>query len=235
MEISCQVLSFCKDLIHSFSDAGCRLVFTKILKHHACGPKECSRVCKVLSGDIRSTSVNGFEHCVVGTDVAGRYKTKAADQAAAEIGKDITVEVLHYHHVKLVRVHDKLHAGVVDDLVISLDLRIILCYFAEDSKKHTVGHLKDVCLVNAGNFLSAVFLRVLEGVTDDALRCFLCDDLDRVNRVLIDLLFFSHIQTFGVLTENHDIHVLKRSFYRIIGLYRADIRVEVILAAQGNV
>ncbi len=46
---------------------------------------------------------------------------------------------------------------------------------------------------------------------------------------------FSDIQTFGVLTEDHDIHVLKRSFYRIIGLYRADIRVEVILASKGNV
>ena len=89
--------------------------------------------------------------------------------------------------------------------------------------------------MNAGNFLSAVLLRVLEGVADDALRCFLGDDLDRVNRVLINLFFFSDIQTFGVLTEDHDIHVLKRSFYRVIGLYRADIRVEVILASKSNV
>ena len=235
MEISCQVLSFREDFIHCFSDAGCSLVFTKILKHHACRPKECGRVCKVLSGDIRSTSVNGFEHCVVGTDVAGRNEAEAADQAAAEIGKDITVEVLHYHHIKLVRVHDELHAGVVDDLVVCLDLRVILCDFTEDSEEHSVRHLKDVRLVNAGNFLSAILLCVLEGVADDALRCFLCDDFDRVNRVLIDLFFFSHIQAFGVLTEDHDIHVLKRSFYRIIGLYRTDIRIEVILAAQGNV
>ena len=179
--------------------------------------------------------MNGFEHCIVGTNVAGRYKTKAADQTAAKVGENIAVEVLHYHHIKLVRVHDELHAGVVDDLVISLDLRVILCNFAEDRKEHTVRHLKDVRLVNAGNFLSAVLLRVLEGVADDALRCFLSNDLDRVNRVLIDLFFFSDIQTFGVLAEDHDIHVLKRSFYRIIGLYRADIRVEVILASKGNV
>ena len=59
-------------------------------------------------------------------------------------------------------VHDELHAGVVDDLVISLDFRVILCNFTEDREEHTVGHLKDVCLVNAGNFLSAVFLCVLE-------------------------------------------------------------------------
>ena len=235
MEISCQVLSFCKDLIHCFSDAGCCLIFTKILKHHACGPQERRRICKVLSGNIRSTSVNGFEHCIVGTNVAGRYKTKAADQTAAKVGENVAVEVLHYHHIKLVRVHDELHAGVVDDLVISLDFRVILCNFTEDREEHAVRHLEDVCLVNAGNFLSAVLLRVLEGVADDALRCFLGNDLDRVNRVLIDLFFFSDIQTFGVLTEDHDIHVLKRSFYRIIGLYRADIRVEIILASKGNV
>ena len=179
--------------------------------------------------------MNGFEHCIVGTNVAGRYKTKAADQTAAKVGENITVEVLHYHHIKLVRVHDELHAGVVDDLVISLDFRVILCNFTEDREEHAVRHLEDVCLVNAGNFLSAVLLRVLEGVADDALRCFLGNDLDRVNRVLIDLFFFSDIQTFGVLTEDHDIHVLKRSFYRVIGLYRADIRVEVILASKGNV
>ena len=191
-----------------------------------------------LQGAFRqypSTSVNGFEHCIVGTNVAGRYKTKAADQAAAKVGENVAVEVLHYHHIKLVRVHDELHAGVVDDLVISLDFRVILCNFTEDREEHAVRHLEDVCLVNAGNFLSAVLLRVLEGVADDALRCFLGNDLDRVNRVLIDLFFFSDIQTFGVLTEDHDIHVLKRSFYRIIGLYRADIRVEVILASKGNV
>ena len=235
MEISCQVLSFREDLIHCSSDAGCCLIFTKILKHHACGPQECGRICKVLSGNIRSTSVNGFEHCIVGTNVAGRYKTKAADQTAAKVGENVAVEVLHYHHIKLVRVHNELHAGVVDDLVISLNFRVILCNFTEDREEHAVRHLEDVCLVNAGNFLSAVLLRVLEGVADDALRCFLGNDLDRVNRVLIDLFFFSDIQTFGVLTEDHDIHVLKRSFYRIIGLYRADIRVEVILASKGNV
>ena len=131
------MLSFRKDFIHCFSDAGCSLVFTKILKHHAC---------KVLSGNIRSTSVNGFEHCVVGTDVAGRNEAEAADQAAAEIGKNVAVEVLHYHHIKLVRVHDELHAGVVDDLVVCLDLRVILCDFTEDSEEHSVRHLKDVCL-----------------------------------------------------------------------------------------
>ena len=30
---------------------------------------------------------------------------------------DVSVQVLHDHHVKLVRVHHELHAGVVDDLV----------------------------------------------------------------------------------------------------------------------
>ena len=68
--------------------------------------------------------MNGFEHCIVGTNVAGRYKTKAADQTTAKVGENVAVEVLHYHHIKLVRVHDELHAGVVDDLVIALDLRI---------------------------------------------------------------------------------------------------------------
>lgn len=117
-------------------------------------------------------------------------KTKAADQTAAKVGENVAVEVLHYHHIKLVRVHDELHAGVVDDLVISLDFRVILCNFTEDREEHAVRHLEDVCLVNAGNFLSTVLLRVLEGVADDALRCFLGNDLDRVNRVLIDLFFF---------------------------------------------
>ena len=229
------MLSFCEDFIYCFSDPCCGLVLAEVLEHHACGPQECGRICEVFAGDVRGTAVNGFEHCVVGTDVAGRNEAEAADQAAAEVGKDITVEVLHNHNVKLVRVHDELHAGVVDDLVICLDLRVVLCDFAEDSEEHAVGHLEDVCLMNTCNFLSAVLLRVLEGVADDALRCFLCYDLDRMNRILIDLLFFSDIQTFCILTEDHDINVLKRSFYRVVGLYRADICVEVILAAQGNV
>lgn len=62
-------------------------------------------------------------------------KTKAADQTAAKVGENVAVEVLHYHHIKLVRVHDELHAGVVDDLVISLDFRVILCNFTEDREE----------------------------------------------------------------------------------------------------
>ena len=78
----------------------------------------------MLSGDIRRAAVYSFKHGVIGTDIAGWNESETADQTAAEVGEDVSLQVLHDHHVKLVRVHHELHAGVVDDLVIALDLRI---------------------------------------------------------------------------------------------------------------
>ena len=55
-------------------------------------------------------------------DVRARHDAEAADEAGAEVGDDVAVEVLEQQHVELLGSHDELHAEVVDDHVVGLDL-----------------------------------------------------------------------------------------------------------------
>ena len=53
---------------------------------------------------------------------AGR-EAEAADHAGAEVGEDVAVEVRQHEHVVLLGPLDELHAHVVDDAVVELDVR----------------------------------------------------------------------------------------------------------------
>ena len=92
----------------------------------------------------------GLKHSIVRTDIAGWNESQASDQAAAQVRKNISVQVLHYHNIKLVWIHDKLHAGVIDDFIITFNLWIFLCNLFENGKEHAIGHFQDICLMNTG-------------------------------------------------------------------------------------
>ena len=89
--------------------------------------------------------------------------------------------------------------------------------------------------MDAGHFSAAVFLCILECVTDDALTRFSCNDLDRMDGVRIDLLFDADVEAFRIFTENDDIHIFERCFYGIVGSYRADVCVKIIFSAECHV
>ena len=174
----------------------------------------------------------GLKHSIVRTDIAGWNESQASDQAAAQVRKNISVQVLHYHNIKLIRIHDKLHAGVIDDFIITFNLRIFLCNLFENGKEHAIGHFQDICLMNTGYFLASVLFRILECIADNALACLSCNNLNCMNCIRIYLLLYTNIKTFCIFAENHNIHILKWSFYCRVGLNRADIGIQVILSAK---
>ena len=57
-------------------------------------------------------------------EVRARGDAEPADQPGAEIGDDVAVEVGQHHHVVLLGPLDELHAEVVRDPVLELDLGI---------------------------------------------------------------------------------------------------------------
>src|SRR3970282_2719839 len=71
--------------------------------------------------------------------------------------------------VELFRPHHQLHAGVVNDHLVALDVRVLLCDFARDLEEKTGGRLEDVGLVHDGDLLAAGLAGHVEGVADDAL------------------------------------------------------------------
>lgn len=60
------------------------------------------------------------------TDVPRRGKPEAADEAGAEIGDDVAVEVRHHHHVEVLRLLDEVHHSAVDDHLLVLDRRVLV-------------------------------------------------------------------------------------------------------------
>ena len=59
-----------------------------------------------------------------------------------------------------------------------------------------------------------------------------CNNLNCMNRIRIYLLLYTNIKTFCIFAENHDIHILKWSFYCRVRLNRADIGIQIILSAK---
>ena len=76
-----------------------------------------------LPGDIGRGAVDGFEDGVVVADIGARHDAQPAHQPGGEVRNDVAVEVRQHQHVERLRPHHQLHAGVVHDQFVVLDLR----------------------------------------------------------------------------------------------------------------
>ena len=100
--------------------------------------------------------MRGFEDGPVGTDVRARRHAQAADQAGRQIAQDVAVQVRQHEHVVQLGLLHQLHAHVVDDAVLELDVGDIPWPpLRADFEQQPVGVLHDVGLVDAGDFLAA--------------------------------------------------------------------------------
>ena len=89
---------------------------------------------------------------------------------AHEVGEDVAVEVREHEHVVLLRPLDELHAHVVHDPVVELDVGVLVRDLARDAQPEPVGELHDVRLVDGRDLAAAVPARVVEGELEDAAR-----------------------------------------------------------------
>ena len=85
------------------------------------------------------------------------------------------------------RPQHQLHAHVVDDSVLELDVLVARRDLACDREEQAVGVLHDVGLVHGGHLMAVVAARVVEGKLDDSLRAADGDRLDRKPAVRADL------------------------------------------------
>ncbi len=80
----------------------------------------------VLALVLRGAAVRGFEDRAVGADVRAGRDAQAADQAGRQVADDVAVQVRQHQHVVQLRLLHELHAHVVDDAVLELDVGILL-------------------------------------------------------------------------------------------------------------
>ena len=72
------------------------------------------------------------------TNVAGGREAEAADEAGAEVGDDVAVQVGHDQHVELRGILDQLHARVVHDQLVVLNVRVALVHLRTPAQEHAM-------------------------------------------------------------------------------------------------
>src|SRR5882724_9238408 len=121
----------------------------------------------VLARVFRRGAVRRLEDRDALAEVPAGGEPEPADHSGAEIGEDVAVEVRQHEHVVLFRALDELHAHVVHDAVVELDVTVLYSDLLRDTEKQAVGELHDVGLVYRRHFASAVPTRIVEGELDD--------------------------------------------------------------------
>lgn len=181
----------------------------EVTEHHAGAQQQRTRVGLVLALDIKTdVSATRLEHGHLPAHVASGHDSRAADQSGSDVGHDAAVQVRHHHHVELLRLRHTLHRRIVDDHVRRLEGRELLSHPLDRVPEQTVAELHDVGLVNARHLLPVVGERKGKGKPGDPLALCPGDDLERLDDAGDGLVLEARVLSFGVLTDDTQVHVL---------------------------
>src|SRR5918994_2124354 len=198
-------------LLHPFGLLGVVEVYEHVLGRE----QRREWVGPVLSGVFRGRAVDGLEDRDLLPYVGPRGDAKPTRKSCTEVGQYVAVEVGADQNVVEVRLHDELHAHVVDYTIVYL-LEVVLVIsgdLEEDVTEQTVRELHDVGLVDDSDVLAALFFRPLEGHPADALGALAGDDLDRLRRVLAHGMLHAGVEVLSVLAVDDDVDVLVRRLH----------------------
>lgn len=188
------------------------LVETEVAQHHATAEEEGGRVCLILALDVKTdVAAAGLEDGDIPPHVTPGHDARTPDESSANVGQDAAIQVGHDHDVELLRPRDTLHAGIVDNHVVGLERRVLLCDALEGVAEKPVGELHDVGLVDAGDLLAVVGQGEGKGKLCDALRLCARDDLERFDHAADGLVLEPRVLALGVLTDDAEVDVLVTS------------------------
>ena len=232
-----------------------RLGLVEVAEHQHPREHLRHRVDLVLALVLRGRAVRRLEDRGVLAEVRARRHPEAADHAGGEVGEDVAVQVREHEHVVLLRPLDELHAHVVHDPVVELDVAVLVRDLARNAQPEAVGELHDVRLVHGRDLAAAVAARVVEGELEDAARAGDGDRLDRdagvapaelpalrfdpvdqllgVGRAL--LVLDPGVEVLGVLADDDQVDVVEARAHALVGLARPHLRVEVETLAEADV
>lgn len=212
------------------------VIKTKVAQQHAATKNHGGGVGLVLALDVETdVSATGLEDGDLTAHVAARDNTGAADQGGTNVGQDATVQVGHDHDVELLGAGDGLHGGVVDNHVVDLEGRVLLCGVVEGAAEEAVGELHDVGLVDAGDLGAAVGEGEGKGELCDTLRLGAGDDLEGLDDAVDALVLEARVLALGVLADDAHVYVLVARLVAGDVLDQTDGGVDVELLAHGHV
>src|SRR5262245_19280499 len=101
-----------------------------MIEHEFGGKNHRCRICYALARNVWRATVDRLEDGTACPDVRSRRHSQPPDEAAAQIGYDVTVKILAQQDIKLVGIDDELHAQGIDNDLIIVDARITLGNFS---------------------------------------------------------------------------------------------------------
>ncbi len=160
-------------------------------------------------------------------DVRARRDAQPADEAGREVADDVAVQVRQHEDVVELRLLDELHAHVVDDPVLELDLAVVLGGDGPAAlEEEAVRQLHDVRLVDRRDLAAAVGDGIVEREPGDPLRRCAGDDLDALRGVGSDHVLDARVEVLGVLADDDEVDVVVARLEALDGARRPEVGVE---------
>lgn len=240
-------------LVDSVGDGVRMLVVSQVVQHVNGSVQHGEGIGDVLSSDgTASVSGSRLENGEVVAVVASRQETSASDEPADDVRGDGAVEVGGQQDVELMGVGDELvgglsievranlsqthlHASVVDDHVVVLDVGVVFGDAARSFEEAAVREFHDVGLVDGGDLLAVVSAGELKGVAAETLGIFDGDDLHRLDDSLHALVFQHRVFAFCVLADDDQVDILVVGANTRVGFAVEDVDEQVKLVSQGDV
>ncbi len=124
-----------------------------------------------LSGDVWCGTVHGLEHAgetPFGVEVGAGRQAEAAGQGAAQVGKDVRMEVGGDHDGEVLGMQNELRGHRVDEHALGLDVGVV----TGDTLEHVIPEdhaiLLSIALGDTGDLAPAAGARQIEGEAHDA-------------------------------------------------------------------
>lgn len=130
---------------------------------------------------------------------------------SSQVVNDVSVEVWHDHHVELLWLRDKLHASVVNDHGLKLDLWVLLGDVLAGAEEKSVSKLHDVGLVHSGDLLSSSLSGVVKSELGNTLSFSSRGNLEALNDTRNKLVLQAGVLSLGLLTNDHKVELLSVS------------------------
>lgn len=221
-------IPFADHVVHSLGDTVGVVVQAEVAEKHGTGQDHSTGVSLVLTLDVQTNvTASRLEDSDVASHVGARNQTRATDKGSADVGENATVEVRHDHDVELLRPRDSLHGSIVDNHVVDLQGRVILCSLMEGATEQTIGKLHNVGLVDASDLLAVIGKGKSKSELGDTLGLGAGDDLQRLNNTLNRLVLKARVFTLGVLTDQDSVDVVVGGLVASNGAAGTDVGKEV--------
>ena len=179
--------------------------------------------------------MHGFEDAAFVAVIYAGHNSQSAYQTCRQIRDDVSIQILQEQRVEPFRTRDKLHAGVVDDALVTFNTGKEIGNLAADPEEQPVAHLHDVGLVDYGDFLAPGPAGVFERELSDSLRCLASDDFQALDHARDDLMFDAGVEAFGVFAHDNQVEAAPFGGDALQALDRTEVRVQVEVLAQRDV